>query len=78
MQLDVEGLTCIVTGPTSGIGRQTATALVRRRAHGAPPYPFTSERKYARVVVVLMLGCIGRQPDTTLVRRRVHDALPSF
>lgn len=33
MKLNVEGLTCIVTGPTSGIGRQTAFALVRRHAH---------------------------------------------
>lgn len=28
-----EGLTFIVTGPTSGIGKETAAALLRRRAH---------------------------------------------
>eukprot|EP00208_Stichococcus_sp_RCC1054_P005355 CAMPEP_0206143352 /NCGR_PEP_ID=MMETSP1473-20131121/20248_1 /ASSEMBLY_ACC=CAM_ASM_001109 /TAXON_ID=1461547 /ORGANISM="Stichococcus sp, Strain RCC1054" /LENGTH=64 /DNA_ID=CAMNT_0053538709 /DNA_START=247 /DNA_END=437 /DNA_ORIENTATION=+ len=28
LRADVEGRTCIVTGPTSGIGRQTAGALV--------------------------------------------------
>ena len=30
----VEGLVCIVTGPTSGIGKETATELARRGAHG--------------------------------------------
>ncbi|CAL5227473.1 g10450 [Coccomyxa viridis] len=29
----VEGCTCIVTGPTSGIGRETASTLARRNAH---------------------------------------------
>ena len=30
----VAGLVCIVTGPTSGIGLETATELARRGAHG--------------------------------------------
>lgn len=30
----VEGLVAIVTGPTSGIGKETATELARRGAHG--------------------------------------------
>lgn len=30
----VEGLVCVVTGPTSGIGKETATELARRGAHG--------------------------------------------
>ncbi|KAG7674068.1 putative Dehydrogenase/reductase SDR family member FEY [Nannochloris sp. 'desiccata'] len=29
----VEGLVCVVTGPTSGIGKETATELARRGAH---------------------------------------------
>jgi hypothetical protein len=33
----VEGLVCIVTGPTSGIGKETATELARRGAHGKLP-----------------------------------------
>lgn len=30
----VDGLVCIITGPTSGIGKQTAIELARRGAHG--------------------------------------------
>jgi hypothetical protein len=30
----VANLVCIVTGPTSGIGTQTASELARRGAHG--------------------------------------------
>ena len=29
-----QGKVCIVTGPTSGIGKQAATELARRGAHG--------------------------------------------
>lgn len=29
-----DGLICIVTGPTSGIGREAAGELARRGAHG--------------------------------------------
>ena len=34
----VEGLVCIVTGPTAGIGKQTAMELARRGAHGRCSY----------------------------------------
>lgn len=30
----VAGMVCIVTGPTSGIGTETASELARRGAHG--------------------------------------------
>jgi len=29
-----DGMVCIVTGPTSGIGKEAATELARRGAHG--------------------------------------------
>jgi hypothetical protein len=44
----VEGLVCIVTGPTSGIGKETATELARRGAHGKLDFLLFTNQNYIR------------------------------
>ncbi|KAJ9508868.1 hypothetical protein QJQ45_028188 [Haematococcus lacustris] len=48
----VQGLTVIVTGPTSGIGKETAAALARRGAKVSPPVA-----ALAVVVAAVVLAC---------------------
>jgi retinol dehydrogenase 12 len=52
------GTVCIVTGPTSGIGKETAAELARRGAHGALLFPLLGRinEEYSFLVIAMLLS----------------------